>query len=146
MPKDAWELLPMLKSFSRCRLCRLDADMQEEIWQQMKAGKTYEEIAQSLGVSFQTVYRHKRHMLRAMERYLILQTEKADELKRLDLLIRYEREKRKQLELAREREERAKAALDALRDLVSADKFARIQQILMEEGDEGRGARDGDES
>jgi predicted transcriptional regulator len=120
--------------------------MQEEIWQQMKAGKTYEEIAQSLGVSFQTVYRHKRHMLRAMERYLILQTEKADELKRLDLLIRYEREKRKQLELAREREERAKAALDALRDLVSADKFARIQQILMEEGDEGRGARDGDES
>jgi hypothetical protein len=85
-------------------------------------------------------------MLRAMERYLILQTEKADELKRLDLLIRYEREKRKQLELAREREERAKAALDALRDLVSADKFAQIQQILMEEGDEGQGARDGDES
>jgi hypothetical protein len=77
---------------------------------------------------------------------LILQTEKADELKRLDLLIRYEREKRKQLELAREREERAKAALDALRDLVSADKFAQIQQILMEDGDEGRGARDGDES
>jgi hypothetical protein len=71
-----------------------------------------------------------------MERYLILKTEKADELKRLDLLIRYEREKRKQLELAREREERAKAALDALRDLVSADKFARIQQILLEgEGD-----------
>jgi hypothetical protein len=81
-----------------------------------------------------------------MERYLILQTEKADELKRLDLLIRYEREKRRQLELAREREERAKAALDALRDLVSADKFAQIQQILMEDGDEGRGARDGDES
>jgi hypothetical protein len=48
--------------------------------------------------------------------------------------------------LAREREERAKAALDALRDLVSADKFARIQQILMEDGDEERGARDGDES
>jgi len=125
----------MLKSFCQCRLCRLDADMQEEIWQRMKAGETYEKIAQWLGVSYQTVYRHKRHMLRAMERYLILQTEKADELKRLDLLIRYEREKRKQLELAREREERAKAALDALRDLVSADKFARIQQILLEEGD-----------
>ena len=125
----------MLKSFSRCRLCRLDADMQEEIWQQMKAGRTYAEIAENLGVSFETIYRHKRHMLRAMERYLILQSEKASELKRLDLLIRYEREKRKQLELAREREERAKAALDALRDLVSADKFARIQQILME-GDE----------
>ena len=127
--------MPMLKSFSQCRLCRLDSDAQEEIWQMMKAGKTYEEIAQSLGVNYQVVYRHKRHMLRAMERYLILQAEKADELKRLDLLIRYEREKRKQLELAREREERAKAALDALRDLVSADKFARIQQILLEEGD-----------
>ncbi len=71
-------------------------------------------------------------MLRAMERYLILQVEQKDELKRLDLQVRLEKEKRKQLELAREREERAKAALDALRDLVSLEKFQKIVALLSE--------------
>lgn len=122
----------MLKGFSRCRLCRLDKEQQEQIWQWFKEGRSYIEIAERLGTDYQSVYRHKRHMLRAMERYLILQVEQRDELKRLDLQVRLEKEKRKQLELAREREERAKAALDALRDLVSPEKFQKIVALLSE--------------
>lgn len=126
----------MLKGFSRCRLCRLGKEQQEQIWQWLKDGLSYIEIANRLGTDYQSVYRHKKHMLRAMERYLMLQVEQRDELKRLDLQIKLEREKRKQLELAREREERARAALDALRDLVSAEKFQKIVSILSQEGDE----------
>lgn len=125
----------MLKGFSRCRLCRLDSDVQEQIWQWFKQGLTYDEIAERLNTNFQSVYRHKRHMLRAYERYIQVQAEQWDELKRLDIQLRVEREKRKQLELAREREERAKVVLDALRDLVSPDKFQRILDILSESDD-----------
>ena len=127
--------MPMLKGFSRCKLCRLSIEEQEEIWQWFKEGLTYAEIAERLGVDYQSLARHKKHLLRAIERYLMLQVEQRDELKRLDLQIRLEKEKRKQLELAREREERAKAALDALRDLVSPQKFSKIVALLAEEGE-----------
>jgi len=135
MPKEAWELLPLLKGFSRCRLCRLNAEKQEQIWQWLKEGLTYQQIAENLGVSHQMVYRHKRHMLRAFERYMQVMGEKASELKRLDIQLQVEREKRKQLELAREREERAKLVVDALKELVSKEKFERIMDILSEEGE-----------
>ncbi len=135
MPKEAWALLPTLRGYNRCRLCVMPSDFQEQFWSWMREGKTIAQLAELSGVSEAVAFRHRRHLIRCYERFITLSASHVDDLKRLDLQVKLEREKRRQLELAREREERAKTALDALRDLVSADKFQRILSIL-QEGDE----------
>jgi len=136
MPKEAWELLPTLRNYTRCRLCRYDGDFQERFWEWIRQGRKQVEIAEELSVPVSLVNRHKRHLVKVYERWLTLTAERAREVTRLEHQLRLEREKRLQLQLAREREERAKLVLDALKDFVSQEKYERIVNLLAGEGDE----------
>ncbi len=119
-----------------CKLCKQTKDVNRQLHAWFTERVDSETIADRLHdagikVSHLVVLRHRKHIRQA----LLAAAEKVtnghhDELKSLQMQLDIERKKVAQMELARAGEERIRAALDALRSNVSADKMRQIEEIL----------------
>jgi len=72
-------------------------------------------------------YTHKKHLRQFLER---TQSPSFAEIPSMQAQIQLQRMQIEALRLARTREEKARAALEALRDLVSSEHYEVIREIL----------------
>ena len=131
-----WELLNLVVR-KGCKLCAAPADVQEALLEMIERRAPVREVLHFLAergytVSEKTYHTHKRHLRQFLER---TQSPTFAEVPSMQAQIRLQQMQIEALRLARTREEKARAALDALRDLVSVEHYEVIREILGVEQD-----------
>ena len=129
-----WELLNLIVR-KGCKLCAAPPYVQEALLEMIQQRAPVREILHYLSengypIDEDIYYRHKKHLLQFLQR---TQSPTIAELPSMEAQLRMQQLQLQALRLARTREEKARAVLDALRDLVSAEHYEVIREILQVE-------------
>jgi len=126
-----WELLNLVVR-KGCRLCAAPAEVQEALLELIERRAPVREVLHFLAergytVSEKVYYTHRKHLRQFLER---TQSPSFMEVPSMQAQIQLQRMQIEALRLARTREEKARAVLEALRDLVSSEHYEVIREIL----------------
>ena len=115
-----------------CKLCKLNAELQETIYSAFQRRATLREVVgilaqHGVNATERQVWTHKKHMRLLIEKTTAQQRD-SESLKLKNLQLQVE-----QLKLARTKDELANAVLNALKELVSREQYSRIISIIQEE-------------